>query len=239
MEEKVNAVMLRAADYGENDKILTLFSLEKGVLTAKIRGVKKAGAKLKFAAEPFCFAEYVLAERQGRRTVAHAALLDGFYELRTDLDKFYAGAAVLEFVRAFCPENLPAEGVFLAAVQALKALSYGDEPPRHVLVRFLLSVLPEAGYAIRTDACADCGRQELSRAFFDFEEGVVYCSSCAPGRATEVSVHTVEALNALAPGGSGAAEEKYVGRALKLLSRYLAVKGGVNLRAIGELFAGE
>ena len=146
---------------------------------------------------------------------------------------------MLEFVRAFCPENLPAEGVFLAAVQALKALSYGDEPPRHVLVRFLLSVLPEAGYAIRTDACADCGRQELSRAFFDFEEGAVYCSSCAPGRATEVSVHTVEALNALAPGGSGAAEEKYVGRALKLLSRYLAVKGGVNLRAIGELFAGE
>ena len=49
--------MLRAVDYGENDKILTLLSAEEGRITAGIKGVKKAGAKLKFAAQPFCFAE--------------------------------------------------------------------------------------------------------------------------------------------------------------------------------------
>ena len=61
MEEKINALMIRSVDYADNDKILSLFSLEQGVISAKIRGVKKAGAKLKFAAEPFCFAEYILA----------------------------------------------------------------------------------------------------------------------------------------------------------------------------------
>lgn len=54
MEEKINALMIRSVDYADNDKILSLFSLEQGVISAKIRGVKKAGAKLKFAAEPFC-----------------------------------------------------------------------------------------------------------------------------------------------------------------------------------------
>ena len=50
MQHVVNAVMLRASDYNENDKILTLLTAEKGKITAGIKGVKKAAAKLKFAA---------------------------------------------------------------------------------------------------------------------------------------------------------------------------------------------
>ena len=59
MESKVNAITLRAIPFSENDAILTLFSLESGLITAKIKGVKKAGAKLKFIAQPFCFSEIV------------------------------------------------------------------------------------------------------------------------------------------------------------------------------------
>ena len=70
MEIKVNALMLRAADYNENDKILTLLTAENGKITAGAKGVKKAGARLKFAAQPFCFAEYILSKKgdlRGRR----------------------------------------------------------------------------------------------------------------------------------------------------------------------------
>ena len=61
MEVKVNALVIKAVDYKDNDRILTLYSLEKGKITAGIKGVKKAGAKLKFASEPFCFSEYVFS----------------------------------------------------------------------------------------------------------------------------------------------------------------------------------
>ena len=61
MELIVNGLMLKSADYKENDKILTLLTAEKGKITAGIKGVRKAKAKLKFAAQPFCFAEYVLS----------------------------------------------------------------------------------------------------------------------------------------------------------------------------------
>ena len=60
MEYKVDALVLRTADYGESDKMLTLFSLQQGKISAAAKGVRKAGAKLRFAAQPFCFAEYVL-----------------------------------------------------------------------------------------------------------------------------------------------------------------------------------
>ena len=86
MEVKVNAIVIRAVDYKDNDRILTLYSLEKGKITAGIKGVKKAGAKLKFASEPFCFAEYILAEKNGRYTVTSASYYESFYDLRLNLN---------------------------------------------------------------------------------------------------------------------------------------------------------
>ena len=63
MEIKTDAIVLQSIDYKDNDKLLTLFSPTLGKITAGIRGVKKPKAKLAFSAQPFCFAEYILAEK--------------------------------------------------------------------------------------------------------------------------------------------------------------------------------
>ena len=73
MIEKIKALVLRAADFKENDKLLLLYCGEYGKITASIRGVKKPGAKLKFAAEPFCFGEFMLSSRNFIRIVLEAA----------------------------------------------------------------------------------------------------------------------------------------------------------------------
>ena len=53
MEFKADALLLRAVDYGENDRIATLLTAERGKIGAALKGVRKAGAKLRFAAQPF------------------------------------------------------------------------------------------------------------------------------------------------------------------------------------------
>ena len=50
MEFKTDALLLRAADYGENDRMVTLLTAERGKLGAAMKGVRRAGAKLKAAA---------------------------------------------------------------------------------------------------------------------------------------------------------------------------------------------
>ena len=50
MERKVDALVLRTADYGESDRMLTLFTMQYGKLTAGAKGVGKAAAKLRFGA---------------------------------------------------------------------------------------------------------------------------------------------------------------------------------------------
>ena len=74
MEEKLNGIVLSGVSFGENDKILNIFTLEKGTVSAIIKGVKKAGAKLKFASEPFCFAEFFMYRKSRSQQLSHIEL---------------------------------------------------------------------------------------------------------------------------------------------------------------------
>lgn len=114
MEFKTDALVIKATDYKENDKLLNLFTPSRGKLTAGIRGVRKPKAKLAFAAQPFCFAEYVLAEKGGRYTVTAAYLYDGFFALRTDIVRYYAACAVLEICDALLVEEGESRALFIA-----------------------------------------------------------------------------------------------------------------------------
>ena len=67
MESKTDALLLRAVDYGENDKIVTLLSADRGKIAARVKGVKKRGAKLRFAASLFVLRSMSL-RRAGRET---------------------------------------------------------------------------------------------------------------------------------------------------------------------------
>lgn len=93
MIEKIKALVLRAADFKENDKLLLLYCGEYGKITASIRGVKKPGAKLKFAAEPFCFGEFMLSVKDGRYAVTNCTEIESFFLCAATLLHIAARAA--------------------------------------------------------------------------------------------------------------------------------------------------
>jgi hypothetical protein len=70
VDEKVKGIVISSKDYKDNDKLLTLFTLEKGIVFAKIVGVKKPNAKLKAVKELFCFAEFDLARKGDFLTIS-------------------------------------------------------------------------------------------------------------------------------------------------------------------------
>lgn len=235
MEWKVDALVLRTADYGDNDKMVTLFSLQKGKISAALKGVKKAGARLKFAGQPFCFAEYVLASKGGRNTVVSAALTDGFYPLREDINRFYAAACVVGICDALLYDGIVNEELFLYAVNALKDMCAKDEA--EVLVSFFLKALELSGYMLSLGACAGCGAELSGKIYFDLQGGCFYCADCARGAGT--SEATLALLRACA--GIDRQEREFSSdtkkRALKLLRAYFNEKTDSDIRALSEYIA--
>lgn len=230
MEFKVDALLLKAAGYGENDKIVTLFTADRGKMTASMKGVRKAGAKLGFAAQPFCFAEYVCVTHGGRNTVISASLHDGFYALREDVNAYFAAASICEICDGVMYEGMVNADLLAAAVRALGELCEGGGDG--ALLAFLLRVCAEAGYPVAAEEnCPVCGAPLLGRMAFDLENGSFTCTGCSDGVPASEITHTAILASAAGKRHAHGDGER---RAVRLLRAYCVNKMQIELGALDE-----
>ena len=234
MEFIVNALMLRSVDYKENDKILTLLTAERGKISAGIKGVKKAAAKLKFAAQPFCFAEYVLADRGGKYTVINASECESFYDLRTDINKFYAASAVAEVANALTFEGDECREIFTESVRTMSEICRGGESG--ALIRFLLSALKLSGYGVSTEKGVQCGAELFfaDSLKFDMDAGSFTCGECGNGSGASRVTY-----NVLRKAQGKTYENDFITadgekRALRLLREYVSYKLNTAFKSLSE-----
>ncbi len=235
MEIKTDAVVLQTLDYKDNDKLLTLFSPSLGKITTGIRGVKKPKAKLAFAAQSFAFCEYVLAEKGGRYTVISAYLHESFFELRGDLEKFYAACAAAEICRSLAVENERFHGLFIGFIECLKSLCLAGEDTAEAVITFILIALRESGYPLDLGFLEECDGDIGDKIWFDFSDGkFTTFERCHAGE--RASVSTYFTLRKCA-GLTFEADELAGGkkRALRLLKAYLIEKTEERFEGLGEL----
>ena len=234
MEIKTEAIVLQAIDYKDNDKLLTLFSPTLGKITAGIRGVKKPKAKLSFSAQPFCFAEYILAEKGGRYTVTNAYLHESFFEIRSDITRFYAACAAAEICRELATENEKHEALFIGFIECLKSLCLAGEDEAETLIAFALLALHESGYPIDLGFFEECNGDIGERLWFDFSDGrFTTFERCTQGE--RASVSTYYTLRKCA--GLTYEESKLAGgnkRALRLIKAFLTEKTEARLDGVGD-----
>ncbi len=245
MEYKTDGLLLRSVNVGESDKLVTLLTAD-GKLGMAMKGVRKAGAKLNFASQLFCFAEYVFVERNRRRTVIEASLHEGFYGLHADLMRLYAGASVCEVCDALALEQMPCTPLLVAAIEALRDIESSDEAPMSAVVAFFLRAVAFAGYAVSAGDCPHCGKKLVGRRFFDMENGSFGCSECAVGvPASEVTYDAIKffldaekgaPMSANDPSAKPPTQDGLV-RAVRLLRVYIAHHADCDLRAADDLLA--
>ena len=234
MEIKVNALMLKGVDYKDNDKMLTLYTLESGLMGACIRGVKKASAKLKFASEPFCFGEYVLSVNADRATVISATEIESFYNLRLNILSYYCATAISEFLLKYGAEEGD-EPLFMLAINTIKRLNFEQNDQKRLLVEFIFSALNLLGYGIKCNGCSKCHLPaHLSEySYFDFGSGELLCEECAEAGATRILSGTADGLQSLLLGDDISAET--LNYLLKFFNYYLELKIGEPLNTIKEI----
>ncbi len=237
MNYKVNGITLFGVNYRESDKILTIFTLEKGKIGAAARGVRKANAKMKQIAEPFCFSEAIISEKSGRRTITEINSYDSFYPIRADVNRYYAGACALEFTNAFLPEGLVSEGHFVLLAEFLKALAYGSGNPVDLLVRFFYDALNENGFALNLAFCGRCGNPIENRVFLSSREGVCVCENCRKEGDGGFSLDTYKYLKRISEGKNEETDKKTRCNGLKFFGYYMEKVSGVALKSLADLVA--
>lgn len=203
-----NAIVLRRADYRENDRMLTLFSPTHGRIDALARGCRRQKSPLMAASEVFCAGEYVLYAAGERMTVVSCAVQDTFYPLRDDFDRLAHGMYALELCAAAVQPEQENERLFLLLLRSLAHLAYSAVAPRRVSAVFLMGFVSLLGFRPQVGRCAACGRPVLPEmpagsapetpvASFSPERGGVLCTACGAGEACRLSAADLGALQAI------------------------------------------
>lgn len=188
MDITTKAIVLKGTDYRENDKLILLYSLDMGKITAVAKGVKKATAKLKFVQQPFCFANFEFVETADRLTLKTAEQIESFYTLGNDVEKYYCASAVLETLVNCEQESEPNASIFLTTLKALKTLSETSTFPLLVLCKFFCDYLKHSGYGLDFERCNVCKcKTDERKLYLDLQLGGVVCVNCRTSAALSVS----------------------------------------------------
>ena len=172
---KVRAIVLKSSNVRDKDALVCLYSLELGKIFVSMKGVRGEKAKLKFAKEIFCFGEYILEQTKSNFIVTGVDIIDNFYDLSKDIDKYYEGCTILDIVDKVETQSNPP--LFVEIIKALKALCYDNVKKYYCISKFLSSIFTGMGYKFLSDRCSSCG-SILGKKYFNLDIGEIVCPGC-------------------------------------------------------------
>lgn len=196
MLKTTTAIVLRSTNYGDKDKILYLFSLEDGVISAKLRGVRQQTSKMKIFSLPFCLAEWELVGgNNGFYTVKGAHLIDAFYDISKDIDRYCIACIMLDLLKNATYYSDDVNSVmYLALLKALRLINYSEVDPKIVLCKYLIQVFNVNGFGLQVNNCAKCGIKVIDKAYLNLDDGAVKCATCRDGNSVQLEQGVITCL---------------------------------------------
>lgn len=179
---KTEAVVLRSIRYGEADRILHLYSADRGRIGAVAKGVRRVRSRFGGRLEPLARVRLVLHRGRGELcTVTSAETVHAHAALRLRGPSIeFATRACDAVLRLFDSEepNTAAYNVLCHELQLLDADPAAATQSQ--ALAFRMKLLLAAGFVPELASCAACGEREHLGAFSAAAGGVV-CSSCEAG----------------------------------------------------------
>jgi DNA repair protein RecO (recombination protein O) len=179
---KTEAIVLRGIRYGEADRVLHLYTPERGRVSAIAKGVRRAKSRFGGRLEPFFRLNLVLYQgRSDLLTVTSAETIAGHPRLREHGATLDGAARACDAVSRMFGEGEPHSGVYHLLANQLALL---DREPQRAsranALAFRLKLLLAAGFAPHLANCASCGEPEHLVGFSGAAGGVV-CGACEAG----------------------------------------------------------
>ena len=176
---RVEAIVIRHAEYGEADRILTLFTKEMGKVHALARGVRKEHSRKAGHLEPITCSTLMLAKGATFWIISQAETVDAFAAIKSDLNLTALAAYCLELVERFTADD-EVNGKLYQLLKATLTRLSAQDPPFNVLRHFELRFLDLVGFRPELFHCVQCGSEiKPEDQFISFHQGGVLCPKCA------------------------------------------------------------
>lgn len=179
---RAQAIVLGHFEYGEADRILKLFTLEKGKISAIAKGVRKIRSRKAGHLEPFTHVNLFLAQGRDLDIITQAEAVNLLMGLRGDLRRMALASYVVEVIDRFTYEEGPNPNLFRLLLQTLSRLETQFNPET-VIHYYEIRLLELIGYRPQLFECIDCGGIiKATDQYFSPLGGGVACPTCGGRR---------------------------------------------------------
>lgn len=175
-EESCEGIILRSVEYKEKERILTLFTKEKGLLSCIVKSISPKKYHLLAQTSLFCQADFLLRKtRSDLYTFIEAKIVEEHLFLRLDYSHICTAG---DFTKAILHSQLPGKSsplLFALLASFLKQIPLFSNP-HPLIASYYLKILHHEGLLISKKSCSFC--QQLP-AFFLYK-GENFCTRHKP-----------------------------------------------------------
>jgi len=176
---RAEAIVLNHRDWGEADRLVTLYTRQRGKIRAVAKGARKPRSRKGGHLQPFTQITIQLARARGPFIITQVETLEAYLPLREDLNLTGNASYLVELLDRFSYDEEEANAaLFRLLGDSLSRLARGDDI--WVVVRYYeIRLLDYLGFRPQLFECANC-REEIKAEDQSFSAalGGVLCPNC-------------------------------------------------------------
>lgn len=178
MQIKTKGIILRELANGDEDKLLTILTEDRGVIFAYGKGARRFKNQLAPSTGLLCYSSMILFWNKERYSLDHADSIEQFFGLRQSVEKLALASYFAEISTVLGPKENDG-GQFLKLLLNCLFFLQNDRIGTMLLKPlFELRSMSMAGFMPNLVGCVQCGCFESPRMFFYPQEGSIICESC-------------------------------------------------------------
>jgi len=177
----VNAINVGSFLLGESDKVITVFTAERGIIRAVAKGARKPGTKMSGRSDVLCANKLFLSSGKTFEIITQAECIDTFPEFRKDLVRMsyalYYAELTQQLGHGLSDES---QWYFDYLLRGLQLQARCRFDPAWLCLEHEIGLLDMLGYRPELTYCVTC-RQVLgdyNLGSFNSEQGGILCQSC-------------------------------------------------------------
>ena len=234
--------MLRSLRLGEADRIVHLYTEERGRIGAVAKGIRKTKSRFGGRLEPLSHVALQLHQGSGElQTVTGVDLVRSHSAVREQPYRLSVGLIGAEAMLRLFTEQERNERAFLALTRFLDVLDEtGARSTRAALdplaLSFQLKLLWVSGYLPHLTSCAECGAGDAPLVGYSPQAGGAVCRACGNGSLplSPAGIDGIEALlrEPLASAPAAGLSDRAARDALGVVTASYEYHGGFRLRTL-------
>jgi DNA repair protein RecO (recombination protein O) len=176
--DKVQAIVLKAINVGEADKIITLFTDKLGKIQAIVHGARKSKSKFMASTQVFSYCEYIIYKGKSLYTINQGEIKESFQGMLSNLYSLTYCSYLMELVDVLIPNEEKNIELFYMLLKTMYLIT-DERIDSELLIRtFELKAMSISGYMPNLNRCSICSEESSSTFRFSSKLGGILCEKC-------------------------------------------------------------